>query len=67
MNRGGARNPQSVIRNPQSGGSWEVNTSEILTCVGAMNRTAADAAAMYDLRFTMYERRAAQIAGRANR
>ncbi len=23
MNRGGARNPQSVIRNPQSGGSWK--------------------------------------------
>src|SRR6266542_855901 len=26
MNRGGARNPQSAIRNPQSGGSWGTGT-----------------------------------------
>jgi len=32
-----------------------------------MNRTAADRAAIDDLRCTIYERRAAQIAGRANR
>jgi len=32
-----------------------------------MNRTAADPAPIDDLRCTIYERRAAQIAGRANR